>query len=129
VPVRLEVGPRDLANGEVTLVRRDDGTKVPTSVGSVAGAVPGLLDTIQQSLHDAALAARDARTVAATSVAEAAEVAAGGFARLLWADLGEGGEEELATSAVTVRCLLRPDGSVPDSDTEPGLEAVVGRSY
>jgi prolyl-tRNA synthetase len=39
------------------------------------------------------------------------------------------GEAKLAESAVTVRCLVRADGSVPDSVDEPDLTAYVSRSY
>ena len=41
----------------------------------------------------------------------------------------EAGEDRLASEAVTVRCLQRPDGSVPEADDEPDLVAWVGRSY
>ena len=44
-------------------------------------------------------------------------------------DRGEAGEADLATSGVTVRCLDRADGSVPDSADEPDLVATVARSY
>ena len=53
--------------------------------------------------------------------AEALEAAATGWARLPWADLGAEGEARLAEQAVTVRCLVRPDGSLPDADDEPGV--------
>ena len=43
--------------------------------------------------------------------------------------VGEEGEAQLAESAVSVRCLQREDGSVPEHDTEPGLVAYCGRSY
>jgi prolyl-tRNA synthetase len=43
--------------------------------------------------------------------------------------VGPDGEAKLAEQAVTVRCLLRADGSVPESGDEDGLVAIVGRSY
>ncbi len=61
---------------------------------------------------------------------EAAEAAAaGGWARIPWADLGPEGEAKLAEQAVTVRCLVGEDGSVPASDDAPGTLAVVARAY
>jgi prolyl-tRNA synthetase len=54
---------------------------------------------------------------------------AGGWARIPWADLGEEGEAGLAEHAVTVRCLVAEDGSVPDADDAPGNVAVVARAY
>ena len=38
-------------------------------------------------------------------------------------------EDEANGKAITVRCLIRPDGSMPDSDTEPHLIAILARSY
>jgi prolyl-tRNA synthetase len=129
VPVRVEVGPRDLAEGNVTLARRVPGTKTPTALGAVASAVAAALTEDQQALHDEALARREQRTADVSTVGEAAEAAATGWARVPWAALGADGEAKLAEQSVSVRCLLRPDGSVPEDGDEDGLVAVVGRSY
>jgi prolyl-tRNA synthetase len=130
VPVRVEVGPRDLAEGIVTLVRRDTGEKEAVSIADLATRVPALLDVIQRDLLVAATVRRDAAIVDAATLAEAAGAAATGWARIGWDAMGrEAGEEELARSAITVRCLQRPDGTVPDADDEPDLVAYVARSY
>ena len=60
---------------------------------------------------------------------EAREAGQTGFARLPWALVGDAGEEELAKSAITVRCIQRPDGTVPASEDEDDLVALVARSY
>jgi prolyl-tRNA synthetase len=52
-----------------------------------------------------------------------------GWARLPWDTLGTDGETRLAAAGVTVRCLVRSDGSLPLADDEPDLVAVVARSY
>ncbi|MGN6613043.1 MAG: proline--tRNA ligase [Angustibacter sp.] len=129
VPVRIEVGPRDLADGQVTVVRRVPQTKTATALADVVGAVRGALTADHQALYDEALARRERLTTDVTSVDEAAEAAATGWARIPWATLGVQGEAELAGRGVTVRCLVRPDGGVPDSDDEPGALAVVARAY
>jgi prolyl-tRNA synthetase len=129
VPVRVEVGPRDLAGGTVTVVRRDTNDKTPVALGDLATRVPALLAEVQQGLYDTALAHRDSRTADVSSVDEALEAAATGFARLPWAAVGVDGEDRLAQSAVTVRCLQRADGGVPIAEDEPDLVAIVGRSY
>jgi len=129
VPVRVEVGPRDVAEDRATVVRRDTGEKTPVALGEVAARVPALLEELQASLLARATADRDARVAEVSSVEEAVEAARTGWATLAW-DLVRGeGEERLATEAVTVRCLQRADGSVPDEDDEPGAVAYVGRSY
>lgn len=128
-PVRVEVGPRDLAASRVVVVRRFDGTKQPVPLGEVARSVRELLDADQQALYDEALRFREARTVDVMSLDGAAEAAATGWARLPWSEVGRAGEATLNAEGVTVRCLVRSDGSVPDSEDEPGLVAYVARSY
>ncbi|MCU1373056.1 MAG: prolyl-tRNA synthetase [Actinomycetia bacterium] len=128
-PVRVEVGPRDLAEGQVTVVRRDRSEKLVVAVGDVVGRAVELLADSQAGLFAEALARREANTADVTTVEEAIEAARTGFARIPYASLGEEGENRLATDAVTVRCLQRPDGSVPDAEDEPDLVAWVGRSY
>jgi prolyl-tRNA synthetase len=128
-PVRLEVGPRDLAAGTVTLARRDTGTKEPVPVEGAAKAVVDALEAAQRELLEAARTDREARTADAKDAGEALEAAKDGFARVPWSALGPEGEARLAADGVTVRCLRREDGSVPDADDEPGLVAVVARAY
>jgi prolyl-tRNA synthetase len=130
VPVRIEVGPRDLASGQVTLVRRDTASKESVPVGGVAATVPALLAQIQDDLLAAATELRDARTTDVGSIADAVAASADGFARMPWAVLREAdGETSLREQGVTVRCLRRPDGSLPDSEDEPDTIAVVGKAY
>jgi prolyl-tRNA synthetase len=129
IPVRVEVGPRDLVNGEVTVVRRDSGEKAQQRLDDVVASGPGLLEQIQADLLAAATARRDERTVAVATIDEAREAAQTGFATIPWATLGEAGEAELAKDAVTVRCLQTPDGEVPASEDAPDVVAVVARAY
>ena len=128
-PVRIELGPRDLAAGNAVLVRRRDGAKTPVPVTEVVGAVLSALEADQQALYQEALARREAATVEVSTLEEAIEAAATGWARLPWSAVGPEGEARANESAVTVRCLLRPDGSVPESEDEPDLMAVLARAY
>ncbi len=129
VPVRVEVGPRDLAAGEVTIVRRDTGERDQAPVAEVASRVATALDRVQADMLTAARARRDAATTDVDSLDDAAAAAQTGFARLRWGLLRAGGEADLAAKGVTVRCLLAPDGSVPATDDDDDLVAVVARSY
>jgi prolyl-tRNA synthetase len=128
-PLRVELGPRDLAAGQVTLVRRDTGVKTATPLAGLAAAVPTVLADVQAEMLAAATRRRDDRVTDVASLAEAAEAARAGFARLPWAAVGVEGEARLAQDAVTVRCLQRPDGTLPEDPAEPDLVAVVARSY
>jgi prolyl-tRNA synthetase len=128
-PVRVEVGPRDLAAGNAVVVRRTDGSKTPVPVADVVTSALAALDADQQALYDEALALRESRTYDVPSLVEALEAAQTGWARVPWSQVGAGGETEANAQGVTVRCLLRPDGSVPDSEQEPDLVAILARAY
>ncbi len=125
----MEVGPRDLAEGLVTLVRRDTGEKWSVAVAEVAGRVPDLLVQIQADILARATAHREERTVNATTLEEAIEGAKVGFARVPWDLVKDGGEARLAQEAVTVRCLQTEDGGLPTSEDDADLIAYVARSY
>jgi prolyl-tRNA synthetase len=128
-PVRVEVGPRDLAAGNAVLVRRRDGSKTPVPFGSVVAEVTAALAADQQALYDEALARREERTTQVRTLDEAMEAAGTGWARVPWSAVGVEGEARANQDAVTVRCLQRPDGSLPDSEDEPDLVAFLSRAY
>ena len=129
VPVRLDLGPRDLAEQSVTLVDRIRGDKAAVPLAGAVAAVADALATAQVSLLAESLTRRDERTTEVGSLDEAREASLAGWARLPWSALGAEGEQSLASSAVTVRCLVRPDGGLPASEDDPDLVAVTGRSY
>jgi prolyl-tRNA synthetase len=129
VPCRVEVGPRELAEGRVTLVRRDAGTKTPVPLAGAGPEVGAALGEAQGALYEAADAFRRSRTVEVRTLEEAAEAAQVGFAVLPWAAVGAAGEAQLHARGVTVRCLQDPDGGVPTELDAPGLVAYVGRAY
>jgi prolyl-tRNA synthetase len=132
VPVRLEVGPRDLAEGVATLVRRTTGDqerKSPVALDALVHAVTDELDRQQAALLDEATALRESRTSIVATIDEAREAVVNGWARIPWSTIGTDGEGDLAQGGVTVRCLLRSDGSLPESDAEDDLVALVARSY
>jgi prolyl-tRNA synthetase len=129
IPIRIEVGPRDLTSGNVVVARRIDGTKSSVPLAGVLDEVTAALTADQQRLYDDALAFRTERTFEVKTLAEAIEAAQTGWARLPWSAVGEAGEKEANGKAITVRALVREDGSMPDSDTEDGLVAILARSY
>jgi prolyl-tRNA synthetase len=128
-PVRIEVGPRDIESGRVIVVRRVTGSRTAVPVDGVVSLVTSALEADQKTLYDEALELRRRRTASVTSVSQAIEAASTGWATLPWSAVGSEGEAELNAQGITVRCLVRADGGVPDSEDEPGLVAVVGRAY
>jgi prolyl-tRNA synthetase len=130
VPVRIEVGPRDVATGQVTLVRRDTATKEAAPIAGVSATVPGVLERIQADLLATAQAQRDERTIRVESIPDAVTASAEGFAELPWRLLRESdGEAALREQGITVRCLRQPDGSLPDSEDEADTLALVAKAY
>jgi prolyl-tRNA synthetase len=128
-PVRIEVGPRDLAGGNVTLVTRVDGQKRPVPLDQVVEATTRMLREAQETLLAQARTRREERTTDVSTVDEAIAAATDGWARLPWATVGVDGENKANAQGVTVRCLTRADGSVPDSEDEPDLVAYLARAY
>lgn len=63
VPVRVELGPRDIQADQVTLVRRDTGEKASCPIADVSTRVPALLDEMQTALFQRALQFRNDRTL------------------------------------------------------------------
>jgi prolyl-tRNA synthetase len=129
VPVRVEVGPRDLAEGNVTLVTRHTRQKATVPLSGAVGAVVTTLGDVGHELRAEALEFRLGHTVAVATVDEAIEAGETGFATIALAALGDDGEDRLGAHAITVRCLQRPDGGLAEHDDEDDLVAVVGRSY
>ena len=129
VPVRVEVGPRDLEQGTAMLARRVPGGKEPVALDSLETLLPKVLEEDQAQLLKESRERRTSRTVDVSTITEAAEAAATGWARIPWADLGAEGEAKLAEQGVSVRCLVAEDGSVPTADDAPGTLAIVARAY
>jgi len=130
VPVRLEIGPRDLAEGQAVLVRRDSGEKTPVPLADAVATVLRVLDEIQSGLLAEATAMRDERTADATTLDEVLDAASTGFARVPWKVVAGADEAaRLGAKAVTVRCIQRADGSVPGDEDEDDLYAICARSY
>ena len=84
VPVRLEVGPRDLENGVVTVFRRDLCEKVTLPLENLADELKALLDDIQQTLFDQAKKFRDEKTHVVHNMEELGAAVENGFAKAMW---------------------------------------------
>jgi len=112
------------------VARRIPGGKEAVAVDDLVRLLPAVLEEDQALLLAQSRERRESRTVEVSTFDEAVEAAvAGGWARIPWAALGEEGEARLAEHAVTVRCLVAEDGSVPSADDAPGNVAVVARAY
>jgi prolyl-tRNA synthetase len=129
VPLRIDLGPRDLAEGVATIARRDTGEKVQAPLAELPALVPDLLRRVQSEMLGEAGRFRDSATVEVETIEEALGAGQEGVAKIEWGKLGEAGEAKLLGEGVSVRCIQRPDGSVPASEDEDDLVAVVARAY
>jgi prolyl-tRNA synthetase len=107
VPVRIEVGPRDLQQGQVTLVRRDSRAKEQVSIEGAVERTQDLLATVQQALFDRAAAFRDASTHAADSYERFTEIMREqrGFIRAYWCGSADCEQRIKEETRATIRVI------------------------
>jgi prolyl-tRNA synthetase len=129
VPIRIEMGPRDLAEKTAVLYRRDTRNKDKVRIDDVVDEARRLTVRIQVNMLAAATERRDVITSDCTTLEQARDVAQTGVARLPWDLVGDSGEQDLATSGLTVRCLQLRDGSLPESGDDAGALAYIARAY
>ena len=117
-PLRVELGPRDVAAGQAAVVSRTRDRKQTLPADGVPVWVSEALEADQAALLDEATRLRDDNTATTDDVERAVELAREGAVRIPWRAVGEDGERRLAESGISVRCLLR------ESD-----DAIVARAY
>ncbi len=107
VPVRLEVGPRDVAQGQAVAVRRDSRAKESIPLSGLATRLPELLDDVQRSLFDRAVAFRAAHTHHVKSLDELAELIEKerGFFWAPWCGSAACEEAVRERTRATLRCI------------------------
>ena len=107
VPLRLEIGPRDIENNQWVLVRRDNREKTVVSLDELEQKIPELLRAVHDGLYEKALKNRENRTFSARNMDEMLRTAdeQSGFIKAMWCgDLAC--EEALKEKAgVTSRCM------------------------
>jgi prolyl-tRNA synthetase len=108
VPLRVEIGPKDVANGTVALARRDEpGKEGKSFVGqnSLTNAVIDTLRSIQESLYQRALAFRNANTHDAQDYAQLKSAVDKGFALSYWCGRRECEAQIKEETKATTRCI------------------------
>jgi prolyl-tRNA synthetase len=116
VPLRLELGPKDVAKGSVVLARRDRPGKEGKSFvpqQGIAAAVAQMLEEIQKALYDRALEFRKSHTSEPADYAEFKSVVEKGFAFSWWCGVGDCEEKIKEETKATMRCIPveQPGGS------------------
>ena len=112
VPIRLEIGPRDIENKSVVLVRRDTHEKNTVSFDALEATISEMLESVHQGMLDAALKFREARTVEAKSFeAFKTAISENNFVKGLWCGERECEDEIKEKTGATTRCM--PFGEAP----------------
>lgn len=107
VPLRIAVGPRDLQNGTVELARRDTLTKEFVAADTLEQIIPALLDEIQQTIFNKALAFRDSHITSVDNWEQFKEVleTKGGFISAHWDGTSETEDKIKEETKATIRCI------------------------
>ena len=107
IPVRVEVGPRDIENNQAVLVRRDTAEKITVSLDEIESKVSELLDTIQKDMLVAAREHRDAHTYKAENWEEFKDILANkpGFVKAMWCGDVECENKIKEETTATSRCM------------------------
>ncbi len=106
VPVRIEVGPKDIENKSVVLVRRDTGEKESVPMGGLQEKVTATLALIQQNLYDRALMMRKENTVSVDTWDEfVAAIEDRKFVMAHWDGDGDTEQKIKDETGATIRCL------------------------
>ncbi|MCI5739649.1 MAG: proline--tRNA ligase [Ruminococcus sp.] len=117
VPLRLELGPKDIEKNQCVLVRRDNREKVFVSLDDLETEIPRLLDAVQQGLYDAALARREKMTYAAATLDELKDIADNqpGFIKAMWCGSRECEEKLKEVAGVSSRCIPFEQEQIADT--------------
>ncbi len=136
VPLRLEFGPRDIANEQVMVARRDVPGREGKTILPLAGleeTIPALLAEVQQAIYQKALDFRESHTWDVKTYDEFKEAVQHGFARAWWAGDSDDEARLKDETKVTLRCipLEQPGGSGDCFYTgrEATEIAIFGRAY
>ncbi len=136
VPLRIEIGPRDVEQGQVTLARRDvpgrEGKRgVP--LGGLAEEVQDTLTTIQANLYDRALDFREAHTYDPKDYAEFKQAVSEGFAYSWWCGDADCETQIKDDTKATIRCIPMEQepgkGKCVHCGDEASERAIFGRAY
>ncbi len=135
IPLRLEIGPKDIANGQCVLVRRDNHEKLVVALDEIETKVPELLETIQKDMFERAKAHRDAHTATAVTYDEFKEAVETkpGFVKAMWCEDRACEDKIKEDTGATSRCMPFAQETISDVCVccgKPAKKMVIwGRAY
>jgi prolyl-tRNA synthetase len=121
VPLRIEIGPKDLAQHQVMLTRRFDDQKMAMPIDKVIADIPTELDKIQEGMYQKALAYVNSHIVECHTHDEVKDVIqnARGFAKIMWNPEDEASDNLMMKSELNATPRVLPFDQVSFGDTDP----------
>jgi prolyl-tRNA synthetase len=135
VPLRVEIGPKDIEKSSVLVARRDTREKQSLPMDALAGRLRQLLDEVQQNLLDRARRFRDEHTQRVASYDEFKQVMEGrpGFVIAPWCGAAACEAQIKTETQATIRNMpllrTRPAGACIRCDAEATAEAWFAKAY
>ena len=135
VPIRLEVGPKDIEKNQVVLARRDSGEKIIVSMDNLEEEVAKLLEDIQHSMLENARARRDSKTYVAKNMDEFEKIIneTPGFIKAMWCGDQACEDKIKEMTGATSRCIPFEQEEISDTCVCCGKKAkhmvYWGRAY
>ena len=116
IPVRIDLGPKDIEAGKAVLVRRDTREKIEVSLDNIAEEVQKLMDTIQKDMFNRAKEHRDSHTYVATNYDEFKDTVENkpGFIKAMWCGNRECEDKIKEETGATSRCMPFEQETVSD---------------
>ena len=136
IPVRIEIGPKDIEKGEVVVVRRNDREKISVKINDLTTELPKILEQIQKAMYDTAKKFLDEHIYTATTIDEMKKIGEEniGFIKAMWCGSEECENEiKAATGGYGSRCIPEKEEHLSDKCVFCGKEAkhmvYWGKSY
>ncbi len=135
IPVRIELGPRDLEKNQAVIVRRDTGEKILVNRGEISDKISRILDSIQNDLYAKAQRYRDERTFSINNRDEFIEKLQnpGGFLLTHWCGDGDCEAAVQNETKATIRCIPtdapEEEGSCPFCRKPSRKRVVYAKAY
>ena len=117
VPLRLEIGPKDIENNQCVIVRRDSGEKIFVSLDELETKIPELLKAVHEGLYNKAYERRASMTFTAKDFAALKDIADNkpGFIKAMWCGDRECEDKLKEEAGVTSRCIPFDQENISDT--------------
>ena len=135
IPIRIEIGPRDIENNQAVIVRRDNREKISVSLDEISQKVGEVLEKMQSDMLEKARKYRDENTHYAKNWEEFEDIANNkiGFIKAMWCQDEKCEDEIKEKTGLTSRCMPFEQEEISDSCVccgEPAKAMVYwGKSY